>query len=164
MALLISLDRVNRRSRTHGTRKYTAARSLGRPSGLTECPATSFGKISLNHECQARIECHYARSWRYPVYAHGSTPLHTVHRIKWNGQKKKHSEGKREREMGRVEWREKRTEIKGAVRRGVEEKRGRFSITVAVRAQFETRYLSRGRGCNVENLLRYKAASYAKPK
>lgn len=46
-----------------------------------------------------------------------------------------------------------------------EEKRGRFSITVAGAAHnLETRYLSRGRGCNVENLLRYKAASYAKPK
>lgn len=78
MAVLISLDAE---STGHVAvcgvrciRKYTATRSLGRPSELTECPATSFGKISLNHECQAEIECRYMRSWRrYPVRIRGST-------------------------------------------------------------------------------------------
>lgn len=132
-----SRRRVNRRSMSGCMafgciRKYTATRSLGRPSGLTECPATSFSKISLNHECQARIECRYARSWRYPVCIRGSTPVHGPDKTEWP--KKAQRGGERGGKGAGRKEKQRQTEMEGD--RAVEEKGGRFSITVAVRAQF----------------------------
>lgn len=88
----------------HGVRcvrKYTATRSLGRPSGLTKRSATSFGKISLNHEYQARIECRYALlvAVAYPVCVCGSTPLHSPDKIE-RPEKREREEGEKEKGGG----------------------------------------------------------------